>query len=317
MIVFDTEDHPVRERTDALQAAFSGVGAIEVALGTADGARRCRMDVWECEDVSFFASDATGLSLHRTSAHFDSAGEDLVSLTVQCRSELRYDKAGRQVLVRPGELALNDGLTAYSVEWEGVGGALAIRMSHDVLGIPAGVIGAAAPALAASPLYDLVRSQMVFLSRNRAGLEGTTAGEQVAQSTLALVRALVLSAADRHSEGPYSGEAELVEMILRFIRENLDNPGLTPAAVAAAHHVSLRQLYKLFHRGSLSVEQTIIVERLRAARDLLLRTGPDALSVTTIAYRVGFRDPSHFARRFRAEFGVGPSDWRSAHSARD
>jgi AraC-like DNA-binding protein len=32
-----------------------------------------------------------------------------------------------------------------------------------------------------------------------------------------------------------------------FIWENLGDPNLTPGAIAAAHHISLRYLHKLFH----------------------------------------------------------------------
>jgi AraC-like DNA-binding protein len=32
--------------------------------------------------------------------------------------------------------------------------------------------------------------------------------------------------------------------------------------------------------------------------------------VTKIAYRVGFKDPSHFTRRFKARFGVSPNEFR-------
>jgi AraC-like DNA-binding protein len=38
----------------------------------------------------------------------------------------------------------------------------------------------------------------------------------------------------------------------------------------------------------------------------------DNLSVSEIAARCGFLEPSHFARRFRQSFGVGPSGFRVA-----
>ncbi|HEX7528373.1 MAG TPA: helix-turn-helix transcriptional regulator [Thermoanaerobaculia bacterium] len=42
----------------------------------------------------------------------------------------------------------------------------------------------------------------------------------------------------------------------------------------------------------------------------LIRAGDDP--VTKIAYRVGFKDPSHFTRRFKGRFGVSPNEYRRA-----
>ena len=35
-----------------------------------------------------------------------------------------------------------------------------------------------------------------------------------------------------------------------------------------------------------------------------------SLTVSEIAYKVGFRDPKYFARVFKEEFGMTPSEWR-------
>ena len=45
-------------------------------------------------------------------------------------------------------------------------------------------------------------------------------------------------------------------------RLHLADPDLTPATIAAAHGISLRQLYKLCAEADLSLEQWIINERL-------------------------------------------------------
>ena len=47
----------------------------------------------------------------------------------------------------------------------------------------------------------------------------------------------------------------------------------------------------------------VMTRRLARARELLERTGRSALD---IALDVGFKTPSHFAFRFRREFGVTP-----------
>ncbi len=55
--------------------------------------------------------------------------------------------------------------------------------------------------------------------------------------------------------------------------------------------------------------------RLEAARRLLADRRWAALTVTEVAARCGFAEPSHFARRFRLAYGLGPVEFRRSQAA--
>ncbi|PWU60027.1 AraC family transcriptional regulator [Micromonospora globispora] len=95
-----------------------------------------------------------------------------------------------------------------------------------------------------------------------------------------------------------------------FVRRHLDDPELTPAAVAAAHHLSLRSLHRLFAGTGTTVAALIRTGRLeRCFRDLAdPRLGH--LAVHQIAARWGLRDRAHFSRVFRAAYGISPREHR-------
>ncbi|MEU0156033.1 helix-turn-helix domain-containing protein [Micromonospora fulviviridis] len=97
-----------------------------------------------------------------------------------------------------------------------------------------------------------------------------------------------------------------------WIRQHLADPGLTPATVAEAHHLSLRALHRLFEEAGTSVGALIRTARLeRCFRDLAdprLRH----LAVHQVAARWGFRDRAQFSRVFRAAYGLSPRE----HQAR-
>ena len=95
-----------------------------------------------------------------------------------------------------------------------------------------------------------------------------------------------------------------------FIEGGLADPGLTPAAVARAHHVSLRSLYKLFDRERTSVAGLIRERRLERCRHDLLDPALAARPVSAIAARWGLVDPAHFSRLFRATYGIPPLEYR-------
>ncbi|WP_306301492.1 helix-turn-helix domain-containing protein [Verrucomicrobium spinosum] len=55
--------------------------------------------------------------------------------------------------------------------------------------------------------------------------------------------------------------------------------------------------------------ELIHARELLEARRLLMHT---ELSVSEIAYRLGYKDPSYFARVFRKSTGQAPADFRAA-----
>ncbi|RPK79948.1 helix-turn-helix domain-containing protein [Streptomyces sp. ADI98-10] len=111
---------------------------------------------------------------------------------------------------------------------------------------------------------------------------------------------------------PEARSRNLVRAIRSFIGGNLHDPRLTPAAVAAAHHISTRHLHRLFQQEGTTVAALIRDRRLeRACRDLA-DPGLVDTPVHAIAARCGFGAPAHFSRVFRAAHGMSPSDYRYA-----
>ena len=98
--------------------------------------------------------------------------------------------------------------------------------------------------------------------------------------------------------------------IQAFIQQHLQNSQLTPGAVAAAHHISLSYLHRLFQEQGATVSTWIRRQRLeRARRDLAdptLHTTP----IHAIAANWGFPHAADFSRAFRTAYGVSPREYR-------
>jgi AraC family transcriptional activator of tynA and feaB len=96
--------------------------------------------------------------------------------------------------------------------------------------------------------------------------------------------------------------------IRSIINDGFADPDFGPCEVAAAAGISLRYVQKLFaERGSACGEfiYSLRLEhaaRLLHRRELLGTNRP----LSEIAYACGFRDYSHFARKFRRRFGYAP-----------
>jgi AraC-like DNA-binding protein len=125
-----------------------------------------------------------------------------------------------------------------------------------------------------------------------------------------LVRALVVSAAaDDRLVRPVLADT-LVTRVETFVGQHLRDPDLTPERIARAQSVSVRQLYKAYAEAGVSLEQWVIGQRLEAARAELVTAAGRRRPVAATSRLFGFRDPSHFSRRFRAAFGLSPRDWQ-------
>jgi AraC-like DNA-binding protein len=103
--------------------------------------------------------------------------------------------------------------------------------------------------------------------------------------------------------------SQLRERILQYVDDNLPDPTLSPASIAAVHSVSLRTLYTALDGLGTTLAAYIRTRRLaQCYEDLLLGTDP----VGEIALRWGFSHHAHFSRAFQQRYGMRPSEVRRA-----
>jgi len=110
-----------------------------------------------------------------------------------------------------------------------------------------------------------------------------------------------------------SGHANKLFMRIRgLIKDRFADPDFGPAEAAAEAGISLRYLQKLFTRCGSTCTEFIFSLRLNHAARLLERRKLLSIGepISAIAYDCGFRDYTHFARKFRRRFGHSPG----AHS---
>lgn len=108
---------------------------------------------------------------------------------------------------------------------------------------------------------------------------------------------------------PGSGQGEPVVAGLRiWITDHLDEP-ITLPRLSSHSGYSASALARLFRRtGAGSPMAFVTGVRMRHACDLLAETD---LSVRQVGRAVGFDDPYHFSRRFRATMGCAPTAYRA------
>jgi AraC family transcriptional activator of tynA and feaB len=120
----------------------------------------------------------------------------------------------------------------------------------------------------------------------------------------------LLGAVFAHSDpGPVSRHADRLFVRIRsVITDRCADPDFGPAEVAAETGISLRYVQKLLTARDCTCSELIYSVRLDQAAHLLERRAflSTGQHLGEIAYACGFRDYTHFARRFRRRFGHAP-----------
>jgi transcriptional regulator GlxA family with amidase domain len=93
----------------------------------------------------------------------------------------------------------------------------------------------------------------------------------------------------------------------RYIYTRLGDTELDTTAIAAAAHVSVKHLQRLFRNQDTTVMRHVWTVRLQHAQRLLSADKTSRLSVQEVAWRCGFATAAHFSRVYRAAFGICPS----------
>lgn len=106
----------------------------------------------------------------------------------------------------------------------------------------------------------------------------------------------------------------LVQKVIDLMRENLSNPDFHVNSVCTGLYISRTQLYrKIEALTGYSPAELIRSIRLKTAA-AMFRKGHD--NVAQVMYRIGFSNQSNFARHFREQYGVNPSEYSKRHSYR-
>ncbi len=119
-------------------------------------------------------------------------------------------------------------------------------------------------------------------------------------------RLLALACGGGSGDQRTATRAAKLRQVKDYIELHLSEPNLTPARVAAAMKISVRQLHLLFEPTGTSFAEHVLGRRLEECRAILGNPSSRARSVTDIAYAWGFNSVASFYRAFRQRFGVSP-----------
>jgi AraC-like DNA-binding protein len=256
---------------------------------------------------------APPMTAFRTARLIRVSDPELFKIDVQVRGHTVFAQGDREAALAPGDFTLMDlsrpcRLADRDDEHE----VLAVKFPHAALGLRHNELErlTAVPISGRDGLGASISSLARHLGRHLNDY-GPTEGARLATALMDLLVVALAGRLDRLAAvAPASRRRALLASVQSFIDRRLGDPELSPSAVAAAHHISLRQLYRLFDAQPMGVAGWIRQRRLERCRRDLLDPAFAHWSVSAIAARWGLMDAAHFSRAFRAAYGLPPLEYR-------
>lgn len=255
----------------------------------------------------------------RTAVHIDLSDRGYYMLALHLRGIARARQLGRQITLRPGDLALLDSSHPYTIEF-----ANTDKFEHVAYRIPKARLEARSDQIeralavrlpAGSDAGRLASPYLSTLAAPSWRTPNANATPLLETGLDLLVNALLLAAG--LDLPPATRQAGMLHQLKLHARSQLGDPSLSPAVVAAAHYLSTRQLHRLFAHEGMTFGTWVREERLRGCRRDLADPRLREVPIAELAARWGYRSAAHFTRAFSARYGLGPRDFRRAAVAHD
>jgi AraC-like DNA-binding protein len=314
-----TIDLPPSQRFDYWKHVLSDTFVpLEVSTPTGNTDFRGRLSGTDLGSLRLIEVRAEPHTARRTARLVKAAPAGCYKIGVQLRGTAVLIQDGREATLSPGDFSFYDTDRPYTLAFSDSHRMLVLVFPRDMLGLPHDQLArltatrlpgqAGGTAALIGPLLVQVAGLL-----DKVYAPGPEIGVRLAGNVVDLLGTVLAERLDATPGDPDAAHRSLMLQITAFIEAHLGDPDLAPAQIAAAHHISLRHLHKLFHASGTTVVGWIRQRRLERCGHDLRDPGWASRPVAAVGARWGYPDPAHFSRLFKATYGIGPRDYRAGH----
>ena len=256
---------------------------------------------------------ATNLFFRRTQQHIREDATDLSILWFVKHGKLAFSNQCGNKVAQPGDFAVTRSMSPFFIECQTDQDSV-----HEFLHVtvPTHILRAHIPLDFSTGLFmHLERPELAIAENILTDVFEDDGGlsEESERTLVETALSLIGNAVTASEEAPPARQTiadRRLQDVLRFIEVHLSDPQLSTAMVAKGCGISPRYLSFLLRLKGTSFSELVWEQRLEKARDWLSTSDPRDISISEIAYGVGFKSPAHFSRMFKRVFGVNPREFR-------
>ncbi|MEU5695239.1 helix-turn-helix domain-containing protein [Actinosynnema sp. NPDC020468] len=317
--LFDSDKIPGQDRAEAWRdVTGKALVTTEFHVPEATGFH-ARLGVRSLGIAQVTGMSYTSLSSRRTYRAIRRSDPELCQVGLVRSGRQGIEQNRRNVVVDAGELVVYDSSRPFEAR---VGDStppaesVVLQFRRRLLPLPAHKVARllAVPLPATTGIGRLLTGFLVALTDDRGRWTEHDA-HRLGPIAIDLVSAWLAHHLDDDTAPPGSPSQVLYLRVKDFVEENLHRPDLDPPAIAAAHHISVRYLHRIFQQHhDTGVDAHVRHRRLDRCRRDLADPALRHLTIAAIAARRGFTRPADFSRAFRRETGLSPSEFRAGRA---
>jgi AraC-like DNA-binding protein len=275
------------ERFEAFRHALADK-CMSVAVPSDDvAAFRGRVQAASLGTVQLVDVAATSSGAGRSRNLIRRGAAEYLKVGLQVRGRCVVSQDGREAALAPGDFAAYDTARPYQLALSEAYRMLVVLFPRKLLPLPPARLAqlTAHRVSGRQGLGALVPPLLVELGR-RLDAGNLAGGLHLSDAVLDMLAASFAEQLGCESAaGPEAGRRVLLLRIQAFLEDRLGDPGLDRATVAAAHHISVRYLQKLFEEEGETVAGWIRARRLEHCRRDLAEARFAGLPVSSVAAR--------------------------------
>ncbi|MFE1603295.1 helix-turn-helix domain-containing protein [Methylobacterium sp. ID0610] len=261
--------------------------------------------------IEISITKSSAISVTHTQRHAKQASADDLFIFMPVVGFKKLEQDGRQVCLTRGQFALIDLKHPHCGQFSDASEVITYRISRQKLESRVGNIDCltARSVTPGTPEGSLASAYLEMLPLRASGLG--EAAQALAEAHLLDLVALSLTKAADGTIPRTSSVRAVVRMTVRAeIEARLADPSLDADTIASAAGVSVKYANAILAEEDTSIRQLLQARRLARCRHALEDPAQLHRSVSEIAYGWGFSDMTHFGRRFKAAYGLLPSECR-------
>lgn len=256
--------------------------------------------------------------LRRTPSLIGADARDACLVQIQRAGRARVSQDGREATLSAGDFVLYDTARPYELNFDGP--------THEVVVFR---LPRAALAAQVSNLEDLTATAVpgtctaghllrTMVERLQSDMDelAPSAAVNFSEAIVSMIAAGLRSLPGASARGTSSLTAFHIARVRQYVTDHLRDPALNVGRIAEALGMSPDHLSRLFRTEPVPLSRMIWQQRLDACRRELSDPRCAGRHVSDIAFAWGFNDATHFGRTFKAQFGLGPREWRQEALAR-
>lgn len=260
----------------------------------------CSTDRLEIYDIR---GSAHVVRLSRDTAELDQYPAICVTLLVEGKASFTQD--GRSSSIHEKDLQLLDMSRPFEIRFTSPMRQFVLMIPRDIvqthLIAPRRVTG---KGISGDTGVGSVASEFLNSFFHNVGAMEEAEVRSLTHSLIDILNAAVMAQLTPAAKNKSNYQDYSTHQIRMYIEDQLRDPELSPALIAAVHGISPRYLNKLFESEGIPISRLIWERRLENCKNDLENPNFSGRSVTEIAYSWGFSSASHFSRSFRERYGT-------------